>query len=272
VAHSMSYLHARPDHGTGPAYANGHPPASSTANQHVGQPAPAPSVAPPAGVRPEREVAEADLRNQVVDRLRKMNVLHGQHAWERRNRDPIGPHGLAFFFSVPLSVQPLRYRLATATRMFLDGSDVDNLPRLLYEMRGIGAGFLDAGGFDPRSQMADRVESMPPDARYIGLGVSSLDTPTGAWREMLQTSDGPLNIPGRCYALLADSSRILCDRRGEREFGAFHISSTHSLDLVHGHPMRAWRFAPHLLHGEPDTKETWHWLTQLHHLIVEASR
>jgi hypothetical protein len=165
----------------------------------------------------------------------------------------------------------MRYRLATATRVFLDGSEVENLPRLLYELHGIGSGFLNGGGFDPRSQMADRVEAMPRDARYIGLGVSSLDTPTGTWREMLRTSDGPLNIPGRCYALLADSTRILCDRRGESEFGAFHIWSTHSLDLVHGHPMRAWRYGSRLLHGEPDTKDIWHWLTQLHYLVVEGS-
>ncbi len=234
-------------------------------------PTPAAPTSHAQAVNPEREAAEADLRNQVVDRLRKMNALHGQHAWERRNRDPIGPHGLAFFYSVAVPSQPVRYQLATATRMFLDGGEVENLPRLLYQLHGIGSEFLRSGGFDPRAQMADRVEPMPRDARYIGLGVSSLDTPTGTWREARQTADGPLNTPGRCFGLLADGSRLLCDRRGEREYGAFHIWSTHSLDILHGHPMRAWRFGPHLLHGEPDV-DTWHWLTQLHTLVIEASR
>ncbi len=219
----------------------------------------------------------ADLRNQVVDRLRRMSVLHARHGWERRNRDPVGPHGLAFFYSEPLAGDPRRRGeqravLRTATRMFLDGPEVESLPRLLYDLIGIAEDYRREGGFDPRALMADRVEPMSRHAHYIGVGVSTLDTPAGDWAQIRQSANGELAVAGRCLALLADGTMLLLDRGGERQFGALHIWSTHSLDVEPGQPWRTWRWAHHLpeLH-DPSTRDVWHWLGQLHLRVRRGS-
>jgi hypothetical protein len=139
-----------------------------------------------------------DLRNQVVDRMRRMNVLHARHSWERRNRDPLGPHSVAFFYAEPpTSEPPGRGRspqgeqhdgrpqavLRTATRMFLDGPEVMDLSRLLYDLAGIAKVYQGQGYFDPRAQMCDRVEPMSRHAGF-GVGVSTLDTPAGRWADV----------------------------------------------------------------------------------------
>jgi hypothetical protein len=202
-----------------------------------------------------------------------MNALHLQHAWETRRRDPIGPHALAFFYADTASLTPLRYRLACATRMFLDGDDVRDLPQLLYQLVGIAHGYREAGRFDPRSQMAIRVEPMSRQAVYVGVGLSSLDTPSGSWSQVLDAGATPINIPGRCFAYLSDDGMLLCDRRGQDEYGAFHICSTHSLDLAFGIPHRAWRWGHHLPElADPHTADTWHWLIQLHQLVTAEQR
>ena len=136
-------------------------------------PPPPPAQEPPAqpsGQIPAQEQAPhdptaADLRNQVIERLRRMNARHSFYAWERRNSDPLGPHGLAFFYADPQPEhQPTHYVLATATRMFLDGSDVDDLPQLLYNLTGIAESYLKTWQLDPRTQMAQRIEPMSPAA------------------------------------------------------------------------------------------------------------
>jgi hypothetical protein len=213
--------------------------------------------------------AGAELRNQIVDRLRRMNSLHLRHAWESRRRDPIGPHAIVFCYADTASLRPLRYRLACATRIFLDGEEVQNLPHLLYELGVIAEGYGAAGGFDPRSQMATRVEPMSSDAVYIGVGVSTLDTPSGAWAEVVDSGIGPVNIPGRCFAYLSDGGMLLCDRRGQDEYGAFHIVSTHTLDISFGVPHRTWRWGHHLpALDDPATRDTWGWLMHLHKLVT----
>lgn len=233
-----------------------------------GSPPPAEPVSQP----PVHDPVAADLRNQVVDRLRRMSVLHSRHAWERRYRDPLGPHALAFFYTGPPHGDPLRCTLRTATRLFLDGSDVEDLPRLLYDLVGLSNGYLAGGGFDPRAQMADRVERMPPRASYIGVGISTLDTPAGSWAQIRSSATSELEVPGRCFALLVDGTMLLLDRHGEQGFGAFDVLSTHSLDVMPGQPWRMWRWAYHLADlADPATRDIWHWLGQLHQLIAAGS-
>jgi hypothetical protein len=239
----------------------------------LGQPVTVPSGAMHRDVMPvPHDEAGAELRNQIVDRLRRMNSLHLRHAWETRRRDPIGPHAVVFFYADTASRRPLRYRLACATRMFLDGEEVRDLPRLLFELGGIAEGYAQDGGFDPRSQMATRAEPMSRDAVYVGAGVSSLDTPSGTWAQVLESGAGPVNIPGRCLAYLSDGGMILCDRRGQDEYGAFHIASTHSLDIAFGLAHRAWRWGHNLpVLDDPATRDSWGWLIHLHNVVTGES-
>ena len=177
----------------------------------------------------------------MIERLRRMNARHSFYAWERRNSDPLGPHGLAFFYADPQPEhQPTHYVLATATRMFLDGSDVDDLPQLLYDLTGIAESYLKTGRLRPARPRWRSGSSRCRRPRCTsGVGITSLDTypvgsHSGTWREMARVASGPADIPGRCFAVLVDNTMLLLDRRGRREFGAFHISCTHDLNTVPG--------------------------------------
>jgi hypothetical protein len=204
--------------------------------------------------------------------MRKMNSRHAMNAWDRRRRnDAIGPHALAFCYQ-DLQGTPPRCVVAVGTRLFLDDPDVRDLNRLLYTMIGIGQGYVDkAGAFDPRRTMCNREDPMGPQARYIGVAVSSLDTPAGGWARVRQYVEGPLDVPGRCFVLLADGTRMLIDRGGDRALGAMTVQTTNRLDLSLGDPTRHCRLVPDLA-TDPATAETWQWLDRLHLTVVDGQR
>jgi hypothetical protein len=198
-----------------------------------------------------------------------MNAMHGTHAWDRRRREPIGPHGLAFLYRDPITAgDPPRYKVAAATRLFLDGDDVRNLPRLLYEMIGIARDYHARGAFDPRLTMTDRQEEMSVHAEYIGLGVSTLDTPWTPWYEALENAAGPLDIPGCGYVMLIDGTRMVVERGGSSSGTTKLFSSRQLTDPMH--PVRVWTWLrdAHV----PGRTELWQWMAQLHDLAAEGHR
>src|SRR2546430_8488577 len=158
----------------------------------------------------------AEIRNLVVDRLSQMNAQHALNAWEHRRKTPIGPHALAFFYLEQVDAgNPPRYVTPAAARLFLDGEDVAFLPELLYKMVGIGRRRLARGDdFDPLTSMARKQDEMSSRAQYVGVGVSSLETPTLSWVEIQQNAFGPLDIPGRGMAVLTDGTRPGLGRGG----------------------------------------------------------
>ena len=162
-----------------------------------------------------------DLRTEVVNGLIRMNWNHANQAWQRRRRDPLSPHALVFFYAEPPTGQPPRYELRTAARLFL-AADGKRLAMLLYEMAGVIRDHL-AAGRDPRTHVFSWHDPMSAHARYVGLGVSSLDTPDGSWDEMQRTAGSDMDVPGRCYARLVDGSTMLIDRPAMTEFGESHV-------------------------------------------------
>ncbi len=219
------------------------------------------------------EMALPDLRNKVVNRLNMANGLFARQAWERRRRDPLGPHALVFCYAEPPVGEPARCALRIAARLFL-AADESRLPLLLYEMVHVARNVLQAGG-DPRTDLSNWHDPMSGRAFYVGVGVSSLDTPAATWRQVQETANGELDIPGRCYAQLVDGSRLLIDRLAHRDFGKVVIGSTHLISDVSGEPLRRWTYDfdladPH--RQDPATRDTWQWLDQLHHVILRGSR
>jgi hypothetical protein len=211
----------------------------------------------------------AEIRNLVVDRLSQMNAQHALNAWEHRRKTPIGPHALAFFYLEQVEGgNPPRYATPAAARLFLDGEDVAFLPELLYKMVGIGRRRLSRGDdFDPLTTMARRQDDMSPRAQYVGVGVSSLETPTMSWTEIQQNAFGPLDIPGRGLAVLTDGTRLVLER-GDRSHGPTHVRSSHQLDLVPGIPSRRWTWLRDQV--EPNSAE--YWLQELHQAVLEGQR
>jgi hypothetical protein len=219
----------------------------------------------------EEEVVE--LRNQVVDRLQLMNARHGLRAWERANTDPIAPHGLAFLYTDhdPQRSTGHRQRICTATRLFLDDADTASLPRLLQEQTRIADGYRRAGTFDPRTQLANRAESMTEFARYYGVGVSTVDLPNFPWTRQRQSQNG-YNIMGACFALLADGTWLLLHRGLPGQYSALRIWSSKNLDSGPSMNLRRWNWGRDLPQlADPATRDIWTQLQALHRILDAGS-
>jgi len=262
----------------GPAVSGGAPGANGySTNGHAGRGSggggyPGSGQATPGWDEPgpeQHDRAAAEIRNLVVDRLSQMNAQHALNAWEHRRKTPIGPHALAFFYlDVVETSGPARYVTPAAARLFLDGEDVAFLPELLYKMVGIGRRRLARGDdFDPLTAMARRQDEMSSRVQYIGVGVSSLETPSMTWAEVQQKAFGPLDIPGRGVALLTDGTRLVLER-GDHAHGPMLVRSSHQLDLVPGIPSRRWTW----LRDQVEPNSADYWLHELHQTVLEGQR
>jgi hypothetical protein len=209
----------------------------------------------------------AEVRNQALERMLKMNSAHAMHAWERRGSpSPIGPHALAFlYYDVPGGAgRPQQLMVAAATRLFHDDEDQRDVHRLIFRLcKQADERYLPSGVFDPRTAFANRTDPMSSQATFLGLGLSTLDAATGTWEQVQQRAAGPTQVPGRCLIILSDGSRVLIDRGDERHFGQVKVISTGDLNVVRGNPTRSWTPASAI--NEPS--ETWQWLLQLGKLI-----
>jgi hypothetical protein len=227
---------------------------------------------PPGGAPAEtHEAIAARSHGSVINRLQYMNSLHALHAWERRRSGPIGPHALAFVYAAAdlrsLGPRPY-YEARVGKRLFKAGEDVEDLVGLLYQMVDIADGYLDNGGiFDPLAQMTQRDDEVPADAIYIGLGVSSLDTPAGRWKEMQTHTRSGMAIPGRCMMLLVDRTSILADRPAQMH-DPLQVRSNRPLGMDASVKYHVWR--PLVI--EDQDLPTWQWLEQLHQRVVEGQR
>jgi hypothetical protein len=216
---------------------------------------------------PQRDSAAIEVRNLVVDRMRQMNARHAMHAFDRMRSDPIGPHGLAFLYrDIETPGHPPRYAVQAATRLFPAGYDVLDLPRLLREMTEIGRAYQARPGFDPLRSMMNRYDEVSPRARYIGVGVSSLDGPDGAWESVRRHATSALEIPGRSFALLVDGSRLVLDR-GAQYGGVGRIESSHPLDAGPGQSLRRWSW---LADPDGDLAQVWSGLAELHAIVLAS--
>ena len=205
----------------------------------------------------------AEVRNQALERMLKMNAAHAMHAWERRRSvSPIGPHGLAFlYYDIPGGAgRPQHLVVAAATRMFHDDEDQRDIHRLIFRLCKLAdERYLANGNFDPRATMSNRTDPMSPKAWFLGIGLSTLDAASSTWEQTQERANGPTQIPGRCLIILSDGSRMLVDREDDRRFGQVRVVSTGDLNVVRGNPSRNWSPATSI--KEP--AETWHWLLQL---------
>lgn len=213
-------------------------------------------------------VPSADLRNQAVERMRKMNVRHAQHAWQQRNSDPLSAYGLAFFYVHKDPVRRGRFELAAATKLWLAGPETQDLARLLYDLHRTVTGPGVDARFDPRTELANRVDNtMTADSTYAGIGVSSLDTHSGTWAEAREKAERDSDIPGQIRIVLHNTTIIICARRGLREFGAFQIHSTQSLDLP-GYTPYPWSpVGPDDLYADAHHREVLRWMVELNYAL-----
>jgi hypothetical protein len=220
-----------------------------------------------------------DVRNAALLRMREVNSRHGMHAFDQRGgADALGPHALAFLY-VDVdrdNTQRARYVVRAATRLFRDSDDVDHLPTLLATLARIAHSYVQRGGFDPRRTMAHRSDKMTPQANYIGVAVSSLDTLVGAWTDVRNHVQSALEVAGRSYINLIDDTRMILERGGS--FGAVGTTySNRSLEAGAGLAFASWRPLHRRLGDFGD--DVWDPLTELNmqirhgvHLLTQPTR
>jgi len=252
---TVSYQHP-------PAHGHQAPPASSFADD------------------PVREVAErardVRVRQHALSRMRYMSVMHATHAWDRRYRDPIAPYGLAVLYAHNEPGNQLR--LTAATKLWLAGEETQDLARLLFNMVNIvGQDAASKPGYDVSRDLANRVDKeRAPDAWFVGLGVSSLDTHTGTWAEARDRATAYTEIPGVVRIVLVDGTIIVCDRRGMNEFNSLVVHSTRPLAITGplDSPYPYSAVSTKDLHDDPAHGPILRWMEELSALIwrLEASR
>jgi hypothetical protein len=224
---------------------------------------------PPAAQRdpepsdPHEQTRMVQLRNAALMRMREMSSRHGMHAFdERRGPDAMGPHAIAFLYQdyerrPGMATQEV---VRAATRLFRDSDEVRDLPQLLHTLAGIAQQYAARGPFDPRRTMVHRNDDMTTQARYIGVAVSSLDTPAGHWASVQERARNALEIAGRSYMHLIDDTRVILDRGGP--FGVVGITQSTAPLEAGGLAYGNWQ-PLHLRPGDPD-EPVWMALETLH--------
>ncbi|WP_223884591.1 hypothetical protein [Micromonospora craniellae] len=228
----------------------------------------------------------ADLRKQVVFRSKRLSSGHLIEADQRYGtRHALGPHAVMLFFTTPVPTEPQGYRLHTAWRLFLSAPESDDLPRMLADLTRIAAtniAHTAATGhrwhpLGPERSMVNGGDmAIGPDAAYVGVGVSTLDSDDGRWYQLARTLREPsatghrrsaFDLKGRCYLLLTDGTAIDIDRNPHAPLHYDGIRSSKPLDAdrpTHWHNPHATLTEQ----GDHTTREVWRHLTALHHTLT----
>ena len=264
-------------------------PAQYVSDQTIGMPpvrsAPVLHSPPPIGhARLGPEAAEqhelaVSVRNQAIDRLEVLNRNHARLAFDSPG-PPICPHAIAFLYldtvltpTVPGGQQIPWRKVVAATRVVPDTPDVRELPTLLYRLARLARErYLPTpGGFDPAVHMSIYRDNTSGRAEYVGLGVSTLDTPDRSWEVAYAEAEDTDDLGGRMFILLADHTAILVDRppprRGRRDLG---VHSTGDLNFRHAWAHRMWT-AHHDVSTMPAEPEIWELMNDLHQAAYQQN-
>lgn len=219
------------------------------------------------------------IRQAVVHRVQYANALHASHYWDLRRTSPVGPHALVFLYASmdPRFADPRRpyYEIKAASRLFRDGSEVQDLPALLAELCEIAEGYLTGDGvFDPVAQMTQAGEPMPAEARYVGVGVSTLlgsgsgsgsssggGSGGGTGAEL--PGAGGMGIPGRNLVVMSDDNLLVVERPA-RAHEQVEVHSTCPHFSGGGVEVRSW--LP--LTPEQQVHPAWRALQHLNRLVL----
>ncbi|GIH03406.1 hypothetical protein Rhe02_14730 [Rhizocola hellebori] len=174
-----------------------------------------------------------DVRQQAVDRLRRMAVNLAFHAWEQRFSDRLCPHALAYLY-LHHDQRPGFWKLTAAWQLWLDRPEVRVLPQLLFDLHHQFAPRAVGNGFDIREELSvnrdERMPANPADTTFIGLGVVSLDTESGPWELIQRRACTAMDVPSRMWIVLTDGTLIAAQQLGRKGFNKLVVESTDLLD------------------------------------------
>ncbi|MFI5938549.1 hypothetical protein [Actinoplanes sp. NPDC051494] len=230
----------------------------------------------PSFSEPDPTALSASVRGRTLDRTIQVNASHARNAADRiGTRDALGEHAL-ILYSVDETARP--YRLSTATRLDYEEHRGEHLPALLHELTNhawtqIQAAQRSGRRWDPRTPMEGlvlRSDEITPETEYIGLGISTLDTPTASWHDTKRsvTSADGLNLPGQGYVYLKDGTAMYFLRAAQTSGN----SGQHT--IITNRPVHSIyrpRLDNELLYNASlqDTA-VWQGLEKLHHVLMSA--
>ncbi|GAA2492705.1 hypothetical protein [Winogradskya humida] len=205
-----------------------------SSGRHHFTPAAAPSwgqPAPQAFQEPqpaEDSAITPSVRGRTLDRSIQVNASHARNAADRiGTRDALGEHAL-ILFSVDGTARP--FQLSTATRLDYEEHRGEDLPAMLTSLTNhawtqIQAAHRTGKRWDPRTPMDGlvlRSDPVTPQTEYVGLAISTLDTPVAPWHELKRTVTGAdgLNLAGQGYVLLKDGSAMYFLRAAQMSGGS----------------------------------------------------
>lgn len=212
------------------------------------------------------------VRGEVVDRLLLAARRYARHRADRRwnGQQDLGAHFVVFFYREPGgAIDPLD-PLRVATRIDQADEHVADLYFMLTQLHALASEYASIGSFDPRAHLANRVETMSRKARYVGLGVVTLDPGD------ISAEPEPLNIslpytdtrPFRGIAVLDDGTRLII--RWSGGVAIPHTLSNRTMD-VGPWPTRmwTWRHAETWDKDESEVARIERAVAALHGLIYE---
>ncbi|UQU67414.1 hypothetical protein COUCH_14575 [Couchioplanes caeruleus] len=193
-----------------------------------------------------------DIVSTALRRMLTFNARHAEYAWQRRRRDPIAPYALALLFADhrPGTIRRDQtfsaddwtgaVEVNAASRVWLVGPETHNLAEMLYRLECQVTDQHTIDGWVLREQLATSVDDAITDrATWVGIGVSSLDTPTGAWAETAEHALSEAHVPGTIRLLLnvahtpiPELAWMVGERRGIGEYNTKTIHSTHRLSSL----------------------------------------
>ena len=223
----------------------------------------------------EPEPMDPQVRGQIAERMIRMNTSHALAAADRLGtKTAIGPHSLALF---SVDAAPGRYaRLSTATRLVLDGEDAENMPELLSDLAAraqekIAEARALNQRWDPRTPLTGlvlRSEELTENMVYVGVGISTLDTPEIPWSRVksgISSADG-LHLRGQGFIYLTDGSAVHIVRRAQMSAGHHEIVSTRRIDSQY--PSRRDDYL--LEKAEQQGDRIWELMRHLHEVLMTA--
>ncbi len=154
---------------------------------------------------------ENRLRGEVADRLvlaaRRYARVRADRRWAGEH--DLGPHFVIFFYREPGPADAFDL-LRVATRIDKAGDDVSDLHAVINQLHALAMEYVSMGRFDSRVQLANRVEQMSHDVKYVGLGVGTLD-PSDV---IVDVPPLPDLRPFRGIAALHDGTKLLTRWKG----------------------------------------------------------
>jgi hypothetical protein len=220
-------------------------------------------------------VRSALLRGRFADRLISVNAAHAGHAADLiRTRDDLCEHALVLYSASPF--QEAGHEVSIATRLSLsDNENADILGWLNGLCRVVEQRLHEAGRHDqrwdprtPLTGLVSRSEDLSPQMIYMGVGVSTLDTPEQPWRQMKSGVErySGLRLRGQGYLLIDDDTTIHLVRAPQvgAQAGQHRIIANQAIETQY----RNWIRQPDMMAAaDQRTSQIWELMRRLHFVL-----